>query len=37
MWMLWPEVVQNYAKHHETGEVLPAEWISSLQASETFN
>ena len=37
MWMLWPEVVQNYAKHHETGEVLPAEWIASLHASETFN
>ncbi len=37
MWMLWPEVVANYAKHHETGEVLPAEWIASLQASETFN
>jgi peptidyl-dipeptidase Dcp len=37
MWMLWPEVVANYAKHHQTGEVLPAEWIASLQASETFN
>jgi peptidyl-dipeptidase Dcp len=37
MWMLWPEVVANYAKHYETGEVLPAEWIASLQASETFN
>jgi len=37
MWMLWPEVVANYAKHHETGEVLPAEWIASLKASETFN
>ena len=37
MWMLWPEVVANYAKHHETGEVLPAEWIASLRASETFN
>ena len=37
MWMLWPEVVANYAKHHETAEVLPAEWIASLQASETFN
>lgn len=37
MWMLWPEVVANYAKHHETGEVLPAEWIASLAASETFN
>jgi peptidyl-dipeptidase Dcp len=37
MWMLWPEVVTNYAKHYETGDVLPAEWIASLQASETFN
>jgi peptidyl-dipeptidase Dcp len=37
MWMLWPEVVANYAKHHETGEVLPPEWIASLRASETFN
>jgi len=37
MWMLWPEVVANYAKHHETGEVLPADWIASLKASETFN
>ena len=37
MWMLWPEVVANYAKHYETGEVLPDEWISSLKASETFN
>jgi peptidyl-dipeptidase Dcp len=37
MWMLWPEVVANYAKHHETGEVLPPELIASLRASETFN
>jgi peptidyl-dipeptidase Dcp len=37
MWMLWPEVVANYAKHHETGEVLPTDWIASLKASETFN
>jgi peptidyl-dipeptidase Dcp len=37
MWMLWPEVVANYAKHHETGDVLPSEWIASLKASETFN
>jgi peptidyl-dipeptidase Dcp len=37
MWMLWPEVVNNYAKHFETGEILPAEWIKSLKDSETFN
>lgn len=37
MWMLWPEVVNNYARHHETDEVLPAEWIANLNMSETFN
>ena len=37
MWMLWPEVVANYAKHHETGEPLPQEWIDNLKAAEVFN
>lgn len=37
MWMLWPEVVDNYAIHHETGERLPQEWINRLQAAESFN
>lgn len=37
MWMLWPEVVQNYARHHETGEALPQEWIDNLKAASTFN
>lgn len=37
MWMLWPEVVENYAKHHETGEVLPIEWRTKLAEAETFN
>lgn len=37
MWMLWPEVVDNYARHHETGERLPQEWIDNLKAAETFN
>lgn len=37
MWMLWPEVVQNYAKHHITGEPLPSEWIANLKATDTFN
>ncbi|MEY4492506.1 MAG: hypothetical protein RL085_917, partial [Actinomycetota bacterium] len=26
MWMLWPEVVENFAKHYQTGEALPQEW-----------
>ena len=37
MWMLWPEVVQNYARHYETGEPLPQEWIDNLDAASTFN
>jgi peptidyl-dipeptidase Dcp len=37
MWILWPEVVANYARHFETGEALPQEWIDNLNATETFN
>jgi peptidyl-dipeptidase Dcp len=37
MWMLWPEVLANYAKHFETGEVLPQEWVENLKKTETFN
>ena len=37
MWMLWPEVLQNYAIHHKTGEKLSLDWIDKLQATETFN
>jgi peptidyl-dipeptidase Dcp len=37
MWILWPEVVENYARHHETGEKLPQEWIDNLKAASTFN
>ncbi|MFM1767424.1 MAG: Peptidyl-dipeptidase Dcp [Actinomycetota bacterium] len=37
MWMLWPQVLQNYAIHHKTGEKLSLEWIDKLQATEAFN
>lgn len=37
MWMLWPEVLQNYAIHFETGEKLGLEWIDKLGATEIFN
>lgn len=37
MWMLWPEVLANYAVHHETGEPIPAEVIERIEASSTFN
>ncbi|MFF2051620.1 M3 family metallopeptidase [Leifsonia sp. NPDC058194] len=37
MWMLWPEIVENYAVHHETGERMPQELVDRLHASESFN
>ena len=37
MWILWPEVVQNYARHHETGEALPQALIDNLESAKTFN
>jgi peptidyl-dipeptidase Dcp len=37
MWMLWPEVVANYANHCLTGEQLPQEWIDNLNAADKFN
>jgi peptidyl-dipeptidase Dcp len=37
MWILWPEVVSNYAIHHQTGENLPQELIDRLKGASTFN
>jgi peptidyl-dipeptidase Dcp len=37
MWMLWPEILANYAVHHETGEAMPQEFVDKLQASSAFN
>lgn len=37
MWIMWPEVLNNYARHHETGEKLPQEWIDNLKVASTFN
>ncbi len=37
MWMLWPEVLSNYARHHETGEPLPQDMVDRIRESEAFN
>jgi peptidyl-dipeptidase Dcp len=37
MWMLWPEVLDNYAKHYETGESMPREIVERIHASAAFN
>ena len=36
-WMSEPEVLRMYAKHYQTGEVIPDELVEKLQASGTFN
>ncbi|WP_236792924.1 M3 family metallopeptidase [Amycolatopsis sp. GM8] len=36
MWMLWPEVLANYAKHHETGEPLPERVVARLEESAQY-
>ncbi len=37
MWMTWPEVLKNYAKHYQTGEPLPTALLDKLLAAEKFN
>ena len=36
MWALWPEVLANYAKHVETGEPLPAEVVTAIDAARLW-
>ncbi|WP_353809980.1 M3 family metallopeptidase [Agromyces sp. SYSU T00194] len=36
MWMLWPEVLANYAVHHVTGERMPQELVDRLLAAEQW-
>jgi peptidyl-dipeptidase Dcp len=36
MWMLHPDVLANYARHHETGEPIPAEIVDRLRESRRF-
>ena len=37
MWMTYPEVLQNYAKHVETGETIPTELVEKITAASKFN
>jgi peptidyl-dipeptidase Dcp len=36
MWLDAPEILTNYARHHETGEPLPAELVERLAAARQF-
>ena len=37
MWALWPEVLQNYTRHYQTGAALPAALLARVVASKKFN
>jgi peptidyl-dipeptidase Dcp len=37
MWMFWPEVLANYARHHETGEPVPDDLVAKMTAARRFN
>jgi peptidyl-dipeptidase Dcp len=37
MWLLWPEVLANYARHYRTGEPIPQDLVERMRASSTFN
>jgi peptidyl-dipeptidase Dcp len=37
MWASDPEVLANYAKHYETGKIIPAELIAKIEAASKFN
>ena len=37
MWATWPEVLRNYAVHHETGEPIPGDLLDRVLSARTFN
>ncbi len=37
MWIFWPEVVNNFAVHYQTGEKLSQSTIDNIENSSTFN
>ncbi|MDD3405637.1 MAG: M3 family metallopeptidase [Paludibacteraceae bacterium] len=36
-WAFEPEVLAMYAKHYQTGEIIPAELVEKIQKTTTFN
>ena len=37
MWLLWPEVLRHFARHHETDEPMPQDLVDRVQASAAVN
>ncbi|MFF1829470.1 M3 family metallopeptidase [Paenarthrobacter sp. NPDC058040] len=36
MWIMWPEILANYARHHLTGQPLPAGIVRKLKDSQLW-
>lgn len=36
MWMLWPEIINDYAVHFQTGEPIPAEVLDRVRAAQLW-
>ena len=36
-WLLTPEVLQRFAKHHATGQPMPQALVDKIQKAQTFN
>jgi peptidyl-dipeptidase Dcp len=36
-WALYPSVLANYAKHHQSGAMMPAELVEKIRKAHTFN
>jgi peptidyl-dipeptidase Dcp len=37
MWAVWPEILANYARHHETGEPMPQDLVDRMLEAQKFN
>jgi peptidyl-dipeptidase Dcp len=37
MWATWPEVLEHYAVHYETGEAMPRELSNKVLSTQKFN
>ena len=37
MWAVWPEVLENYAVHFETGEAMPRDLLDKVLSTQQFN
>jgi peptidyl-dipeptidase Dcp len=37
MWSTWPEILENYAVHYQTGEAMPRELLDKVLETQKFN